>query len=242
MERAAAIWMLLLLAVAIVTVVLALPKKPPAAARPRLELVPAIDPDNDPIRTDDDLRYAEEVAVAADRAAATARRRRDEWASAQGEVDQAWNAYRAADSEARRTAAAAAYPVMRRRRAAGENADRERHLHRSAIAACRNREISIGQLNDVLAHRGWNPRLHPAAQESALRAAARDHRYAAYLAAGERERQAWQTAEQAAEALAVLRAEACVATLRTAVDDRSTDTGWWAEQWTTTEGVRAAAA
>jgi hypothetical protein len=242
MERAAAIWMILLLAVAVVTVALALPKKPPAAVRPRLELVPALEPDDDPIRTQDDLRYAEEVAVAADRAAATAGRRRDEWATAQDEVDQAWTAYQAADAEARRTAAAAAYPVMRRRRVVGQNADRERYLHRSAIALCRNREISIGQLNDILAHRGWNPRLDPAAQESALRAAVRDHRYAAYLAAGERERQAWETAERAAAALASLRAEACAATLRTAVDDRTTDAGWWAEQWTTAEPVRAAAA
>lgn len=242
MERAVAIWMLLLLAVAIVTVVLALPAKSPAPGRPRLELVPAPEPDDDPVRTSDDHRYAEEVAVAADRAAATAQRRRGEWAAAQDQVDQAWTAYQEADAEARRTAAGAAYPVMRRRRAAGENADRERYLHSAAFAACRNREISIGQLNDVLAHRGWNPRLHPAAQEAALRAAARDHRYAAYRAAGEREQQAWESAEKASAALAGLRAEACAAVLRTVVDDRSTDTSWWAEQWTTAEPVRAAAA
>ena len=57
---------------------------------------------------------------------------------------------------------------MSRRRKPGENADRQRYLHHAAIAACRNREISIAQLNDVLAHRGWNPRLHPVVQEVAL--------------------------------------------------------------------------
>ena len=114
----------------------------------------------------------------------------------------------AADREARRAAAATAYPVMRRRRARDENAQRERFLHRTAIAACRNREISIAQLNDALAHRGWNARLHPAAQESALRGAVREFRFATYQRAAERERQAWETAEEAAELLRSLRAEA----------------------------------
>jgi hypothetical protein len=241
MERAAAIWMILLLAVAIVTVLFAMPRKP-SVARPRIELAPVPQPSDDLFRTNDDLRYAEEVAVAADRAAVTARRRRDAWTAAQDAVDAAWTAYDEADRAARRAARAAAYPVMRRRRAPGENADRERYLHRAATAACRHREISIGQLNDALAHRGWNPRLHPAAQESALRLAVRAHRYATYLAAVERERQAWEAAEQAAVALASLRAEACAATVRASIDDRSADADWWAEQWATAEPVRAVAA
>jgi hypothetical protein len=239
MERAAVIWMLLLLAVAIVTVLFAMPRKP-AAGRTRIELAPA--PVADPIRTDDDLRYAEEVAVAADRAAVTARRHRDAWTAAQDAVDAAWTAYDEADRAARRAARAASYPVMRRRRAPGENADRERYLHRAATAACRHRELSIVQLNEVLAHRGWNPRLHPAAQESALRLAVRDHRYATYLAAVEHERQTWEAADRAAVALAGLRAEACAATVRISVEDRSADADWWAEQWATAEPARAVAA
>ena len=109
-------------------------------------------------------------------------------------------------------------------------------------AACRRREISIGQLNEILAHRGWNPRLHPAAQESALCAAVRDHRLAVYQRAAEAERQAWEAAEQAAEVLRELRAEACAATVRNNVDEPSADADWWAEQWSTAEPVRAAAA
>jgi hypothetical protein len=241
MESAAAVWMILLLAVVLVTVLFAIPRKP-AADRPRIELTPVPDEPTDLFRTDDDLRYAEEVAVAADRAAVTARRRRDAWAAAHDAVDAAWTAYDEADRAAQRAARAAAYPVMRRRRAPGENAERERFLHRSATAACRHREISIGQLNEVLAHRGWNPRLHPAAQESALRLAVRDHRYATYLTAVERERQTWAAAEQAAVALAGLRAEACAATVRAGVDDRAADADWWAEQWATAEPVRTVAA
>jgi hypothetical protein len=224
LPTAAAVWMTLLLAVALMTVLITkpgrLPDEPPA---------------------DDDLRYAGEVAAAAGRAAATAQRRRAEWAAAQAEVDAAWSAYDRADRAARRTAAAAAYPVMRRRRARGENADRQLFLHRTATAACRRREISIAQLNEALAHRGWNPRLHPAAQESALRNAVREHRYATFLAATERERQAWAAAERAAAALRSLRAEACAAALRT-VQPPAPDTGRWAGQWTTAEPVRAAAA
>lgn len=241
MERVAAIWMILLLAVAVVTALLALPRTP-AAARPRIELAPVPRPADDLFRTQDDLRYAHEVAVAADRAAATAARRRDAWTAAQDAVDAAWTAYDEADRAARRAAAAAVYPVIRRRRVPGENADRERYLHRAATAACRDREISIGQLNEALAHRGWNPRLHPAAQESALRRAACDHRYATYLTAVDRERQCWAAAEQAATALASLRAEACAATVRVGVDERAADADWWAGQWATAEPVRTVAA
>ncbi len=244
--QAAAIWMILLLVATVTAGALALPRL--ATARPALALRPAPDepaldePAAGVPALDDDLRYAREVAVAADRAAATARRCRDEWETAQEEVDAAWAAYDEADRAARRAAAATAYPVMRRRRAPGERADRERYLHHAATALCRHREISIAQLNDILAHRGWNPRLHPAAQESALRAAVRDHRYATYLAAAERERQAWAAAERAAVALSSLRAEACAAPVRTVTDTIAADAGWWAEQWSTAEPARAAAA
>ena len=241
MERVVAIWMILLLAVAVVTALLAVPRKP-GAGRRGIELAPVPESPADLFRTDDDLRYADEVAVAAERAAATVRRRRDDWTTAQDAVDAAWTAYDEADRAAQRAARAAAYPVMRRRRAPGENADRERYLHRTALAACRHRQISIGQLNEVLAHRGWNPRLHPAAQESALRLAVRDHRYAAYRTAVEHERQAWDAAEQAAIALASLRAEARAATVRVSVDNRAADADWWAEQWATAEPARTVAA
>lgn len=250
--QAAAIWMILLLVATVTAAALTLPRL--VTARPALALIPAPDgpapdgpgsdrPAHEAPTPDDDVRYAREVAVAADRAAVTAGRRRDEWESAQLDVDATWAAYDEADRAARRAAAATAYPVMRRRRSPGERADRERYLHHAASALCRQREISIAQLNDILAHRGWNPRLHPAAQESALCAAVRDHRYAAYRAAAERERQAWAAAERAAVALSSLRAEACAAPVRTDTDTDTiaADASWWAEQWTTAERAPAAA-
>ena len=189
-EVAATIWMILLIAVAAVTAVLAVPRRPARAA------APTADP------------RAGERALAAERAAEVAGRLRADWLRAQERVDATWAAFDAADRDARRAAAASAFPILKQRRTRAELADRERNLHRMATAACRRRELSIGQLNEVLAHRGsWNPRRHPVAQEAALRAAVREHRFAAYQAATGQERQAWQEAERAAATLRSLRAE-----------------------------------
>jgi hypothetical protein len=188
---------------------------------------PAAETDND--------RYAAEIAVAADRAAVTAARHRAAWEQAQRDVDDAWAAYRDADAAARRIDAACPFPTLSRRRRAGENADRERYLHRAATAACRRHELSIKQLNEALAHRGWNPRLHPIAQEAALHRAMRTHRFAQYQAATARERAAWEAAEIAATALACLRAEA-----RSQVVVTTAEQTWWAEQWDETVPIPAA--
>ena len=188
----------------------------------------------------DARRYAGEVAVAADRAAATAERRRSDWAAAQAELDAAWQVYDAADRLAREAAKACAYPLISRRRKPGENVDRERFLHHAAMAACRNRDLSIAQLNEVLAHRGWNPRLHPVVQETALRQAVREHRLAGFLAAQERERLAWQASELAADSLRSLRLEAAAANTPVVVGQPVAGEHWWAEQWTTAELPAAA--
>lgn len=190
METAATIWMVLLIAVAAATALFAVPRRPaptsPAPPDPR----------------------AAERAVAAEQAGEVFRRRRDDWLRAQERVDATWAAFDAADTEARRVAAAAAYPIFKQRRTRAELADRERNLHRTATAACRRHELSIEQLNEVLAHRGaWNPRRHPVAQEAALRAAVRENRFAAYQAATAQERQAWQEAERAAATLRSLHLE-----------------------------------
>ena len=190
---------------------------------------------DDELHPDDDLRYAGEVAVAADRAAVTAARLRADWERSQSDVDAAWSAYERADAEARRVAAASAFPLLRRRRAPGERAERERWLHRTATAACRRREISIGQLNDALAHRGWDARQHPVAQEVALRNAVREHRFAGYRAAAARERAAWERAERAAAALRSLRMETLAAGARAAQGVRSPAAPHWADQWATTQ-------
>ncbi|MEV8506197.1 hypothetical protein AB0368_15380 [Actinoplanes sp. NPDC051475] len=221
--------MILLLAVAAATAAFAVPRR---MSRGR-ELAPS--PDED--------RYADQVAAAAELAAETALRRRLAWERTQEEVDEAWAAFDRADRVARRCTAAAAFPVLRQRRTRAEIADRERFLHRSALASCRRKELSIGQLNEVLAHRdGWNPRKHPVAQETALRAAVREHRFAAYQAATERERAAWTAAEKAAGALRSLRAEAMAARLRAGRDVRSEDTPRRAGQWSPAEPVARPAA
>lgn len=167
-------------------------------------------------------RGAEQAATAARGAAEVAHRRRAAWVRAQQEVDATWAAFDLADREARRCAAAASFPILRQRRTRAELADRERHLHRTATAACRRRELSIAQLNEILAHRdGWNPRKHPVAQETALRAAVREHRFAAYQAAADRERAAWQQAEEAAAILRTLREQAVAAESRVGGDVRT---------------------
>ncbi|MEO3929587.1 hypothetical protein ABGB07_37880 [Micromonosporaceae bacterium B7E4] len=162
-------------------------------------------------------RYAEEVAVAAERSTVTAQRRRDEWLAAQEAVETAWQAYEAADAAARRVTAAAVLPEPRTPRTPAEYADRERFLHRAAMVACTRQELTVLQLSDALANRnGWDPRRHPAEQEIVLRRAARDSLLAAHRAAEERERAAWRDAEVAAAAARSLREEAFAAASRAA--------------------------
>jgi hypothetical protein len=218
---AAAIWSVMLLAVAAPAIALLRPGRSP-------ETMTAVS-------ESDDERFAAEVAVAADRAAVTARRRRAEWQDIQEAVDAAWAAYEEADRAARRTTAACALPAPARRRRPGENAERERYLHRAATAACRRHEISIKQLNEALAHRGWNPRLHPVVQEAALRNAMREHRFTAWRRSVAVERQAWATAEAAADALRSLRDEAMDAAVRAGADLRADGEQWWTEQGSATQ-------
>jgi hypothetical protein len=222
---AVAIWAVMLLAVGAPAIVLLRLGRAPEPATPLSE--------------SDDARFAAEVAVAADRAAVTERRRRAEWRDAQEAVDAAWVAYEAADDAARRTAAACVFPTPARRRRPGENVERERYLHRAATAACRRHEISIKQLNEALAHRGWNPRLHPVVQEAALRNAVREHRFTAWQQATAAERQAWATAEAAADALRSLRDEALDAAVRVGTDLRPEGEPWWIDQGSATQPLPA---
>ena len=230
--QAAVIWATALLVGAIAAAAIILPRLAAGRAAARAEPGEA--------ELESALRYADEVAALADRAAITAHLRRDEWRQAQHEVDAAWAAYDEADRGARRIAAATAFPMLSRRRKLGDNADRERYLHQAATAACRNHELSIAQLNDVLAHRGWNARLHPVAQEAVLRNAIREHRYEVYREASLRERETWEIADTAAVALRCLRVEACAATLRRGAPAPADDIEP-IEDWTIPEPVGASA-
>ncbi|ASW53112.1 hypothetical protein [Plantactinospora sp. KBS50] len=209
MPRAAAIWIVLLLLGLAAMVALVVQ---PARSR-RAEAA------DEPVPLDDEqqdlLRYADEVAVAADRAAATARQAREAWSAAQDEVESAWQAYRAAEKALEPVRAAAALPAPCTPQTPAEYADRERYLHRAVIAAHWRGELSVSRLTDALAHRaGWDPRLHPFDQERHLLQVIRDDLLAGHQAAAERERAAWQQAERSAEAARSLRAEAARATAR----------------------------
>ncbi|MFV2103915.1 hypothetical protein [Micromonospora sp. LOL_024] len=212
--RAAAIWLSLLGVVMLaVTGLLLRPRllRFDAGTRIRDAALPSRSEHTDERRDQD--RWAEEVVVAADRADATARRRRDGWLAAQADAEQAWQAYEAAEAGVRRLSTAAAMPLPRTPRTPAEYADRERWLHRAALDAYWRRELPVEQLSDVFAHRGWDPRLHPVEQELLLHRAVRDHLLARQRAAREREQDAWRAAEVAAAAARSLREETVSALL-----------------------------
>ncbi|MGK5522081.1 hypothetical protein ACSNN9_22370 [Micromonospora sp. URMC 107] len=212
--QAAVIWsVLLLLALTVLAVLVARPEW----ARPVDAPVapPADDPATEVADAADLRRYAEEVAVAAARAARTARRRRADWLAAQEEADRAWQAYDEAETAARRLTAAALLPAPHTPRTPAEYAARERWLHHAAMAAHWRGDLSARQLSDVFARRaGWDPRRHPAEQEIVLARAVRDAKRARHRAAAERERAAWRDADLAAEAARALAVEAYAAAAR----------------------------
>ncbi|MEU6074146.1 hypothetical protein [Micromonospora sp. NPDC047074] len=209
--RAVAIWSgLLLLALAVLAVLVARPE----GTRPVGES--AVVPVDDPATEAADLRrYAGEVAVAAARAARTARRRRADWLAAQEEADRAWRAYDEAETVARRFTGAAGLPVPRTPSTPAEYAARERWLHHAALAAHWRGDLTGRQTGDVFGRRaGWDPRRHPVEQEIVLARAVRDAKRAGHRAAAERERAAWRDADLAAEAARALAREAYTAASR----------------------------
>ncbi|QKW11890.1 hypothetical protein EYA84_12255 [Verrucosispora sp. SN26_14.1] len=213
--RAAVIWLTLLGVVILAIAALLLrPRRLlrfDAGARIREAALPSRTEHTEEQRDQD--RWAEEVAVAADRADATARRRREEWLAAQDEAEQAWQAYETAEADVRRLTAATGMPLPQTPRTPAEYADRERWLHRAAMEAYWRRELSVEQLSDVFAHRGWDPRRHPVEQELALRRAVRDHLFARQQTAHAQEQERWRAAELAVAAARSLRDEALSALL-----------------------------
>ncbi|MGC4893737.1 hypothetical protein [Micromonospora sp. DT31] len=209
---AAVIWLALLAVAAIV--IAALVVRP---TRFRSELVGRISEaarpssidraERDRLRASERNRFADEVAVAASRATTTAERSRAEWLAAHEESEAAWQAYQVAEEDVARLAAAAALPLPRTARTPAEYADRERWLHRAAREAQWRNEITLAQLSDILAGRGWDPSRHPVEQELLLRRLVRDNLRALHRAASDREQAAWQAAERAATAARSLRGE-----------------------------------
>ncbi|MFD6563293.1 hypothetical protein [Micromonospora profundi] len=209
-SRAAVIWLSLLgVVVAAVAVLLLRPGllRLDLATRIRAAAMPSQIEEAQEER--EQSRYAQEVAVAAERATTTAQRLRAEWVAAQETVEAAWQALEAAEAGVRRLAEASAMPLPYTNQTPAEYADRERYLHRAALDAYWRRELSVEQLSDVFAYRnGWDPRLHPVEQELVLQRAIRDNLAARHVAAQEQEQAAWRAAELAVAAARSLRAEA----------------------------------
>ncbi|GAA4451987.1 hypothetical protein [Phytohabitans houttuyneae] len=160
-------------------------------------------------------RYAEEVAVAAGRAAVTAERRRAEWAAVSRTQQAAWRAYDEAVEVARRAIQAEAFGVPDAPSTMDDVSARRRYLERAAASAYRRGDLTADQFGDVLAGRdGWDPRRHPFEQETRLRVARRDRLRRACETLSEVERSAWQAAEVAVAAKRSLDTEAVAAALR----------------------------
>jgi hypothetical protein len=160
-------------------------------------------------------RYADELAVAASRAAVTAERCHQEWVVAHQTREAAWQAYEAADAAARRAALATAYPTPAISGAPEDLAFNQRYLHDAATEAYQRGELTAEQLRDVLAHRdGWDPRRHPCEHEAMLRRAGQQRMLRAYQTASAMERAARHAADTAAAARRSLDDEAFTAALR----------------------------
>jgi len=166
-------------------------------------------------------RFADEMAVAAERSTVTAERRHDQWQAAQRTREAAWDAFNAADLEVRRLERAAAFPITFPDTASDDVeeepdavalARQERYLKRMVGRAYERGEISGKQLREALAHRGgWDPRRHPFELQLVLRRLVRERRLRAYQEAAAVEQAAWHTADLAAAARSALHAEALAA-------------------------------
>jgi hypothetical protein len=166
---------------------------------------------------DDARRFAEEVAVAAQRAAQTAERRHDEWVAVQRTQDAAWRAYEEADKVVQRTEEANSFPSFEEpgELTADELLDRRRYLHRAATEAHARGELSAQQLSDALFHRnGWDPTKHPFEQQLILKQVARERLLRAYQEASTIERAAWHAYDLASAARRSLEDEAFQADLK----------------------------
>jgi hypothetical protein len=154
------------------------------------------------------LRYAEEIAVAAMGAASTAEHRRAEYERAQERVAETWRSYQQAEAVLTRARRASAFVSLEK----VDPADRERALRRAARAAHRRGDLSDEQLLDALTHRnGWDPRLHPVEQELVIAKAAVRHHAELHRRAVEAEAEAWRADGIATAALQTLRHELLVA-------------------------------
>jgi hypothetical protein len=227
--RAAVIWLLLILFAVIALAGLALPR---GVRRPRQISAWLSHSARDKREAEErqaaeaaeSLRYAGEIAVAAQGATTTAERRREDCQQAQAAVETAWQAYQRADGELDRARRAAAFATPASMPSEDERAQA---LRRTAQAAHRRGDLSDTQLLDALTHRnGWDVARHPVEQELALARAAARHRFGGYQQALRAEQEAWRAADIATAAVRSLRREVTVAaTLAGSAQSTSERTG-----------------
>ncbi|BBH68481.1 hypothetical protein ACTI_51660 [Actinoplanes sp. OR16] len=147
------------------------------------------------------VRYAGEIAVAADRAGVAAQRWHECWRQADEHASLAWQRWQDAEQQLTRVRAGAAFRPAWSSRTPSEYADRESFLLRTVGAA-----VSRGDLPaDALT--GFDPRLHPVEQELAVQRAIVAHRWELHLRAQEAEKAAWHDSQLATATRDSLRRE-----------------------------------
>jgi hypothetical protein len=155
---------------------------------------------------------ARHLAVAAQRALLAARDRRADWLTEGHAAEMAWQAFEAADADARRAIRADAFWRLNHEPGGEELDARRRLLRRLVLDAHALGDVSTWQLCQVLAERdGWSVRRPPADLDGMLRRAVRDHRWNVYRQAVAAERAAWEAAEAARGVQAKLAGEASAA-------------------------------
>ena len=152
--------------------------------------------------------YADEVQVAADRAASGAQRWRTVWEKSEEAVSTSYQAWLDADARLRTAVAASAWGRPWSVRTCEEYAARERFLHRSVTEA-----VADGRLPATAAGHGWDATLHPVEQELVLARASVAWLREQYEQAVVAERTAWHDAELARRASISLTTEARAAAL-----------------------------
>jgi hypothetical protein len=162
-------------------------------------------------------RFAAEIRVAADQAAASAQRWQQLWERSEDDLNAASQAWLDADARLRTALAAAAWGTPWSVRTCEEYAARERYLHRTVAAAADRGELPAAAVADALAGRhGWDARLHPAEQDLVIARASSAWLRQRYEQAAAAERAAWHDAERAHRASDSLRHEAQTAEAQTA--------------------------
>jgi hypothetical protein len=156
------------------------------------------------------VRYAGEVAVAADRAALAVQRWDECWRQADDQAGRAWQRWQDAERQLTRLRSGAAFRPAWNPRTPSEYAERERYLHRAVQDA-----VFRGDLpGDALGR--FDARLHPVDQELAVARAVAAHRQRMHERAEAAEQTAWHDAQLAVSARDSLRRESRAASARAA--------------------------